>query len=340
MHTCEKCGKEFKFVYLLNKHKNRKNICNTVDNIRENFNNKIKNIENEINIKTQESLEKENICLFCKVNQSNRNNTLRHIKKYCKIKKELLQLVDNIKKEQILLINEQQLDLRDIEINKLKEENNKLKKNLIIQNTPQNITINNPTINNTINQNNLVVINPFGKEDLSHITLEDYKKYLNGFFPGFIKFIEKVHFDDNSNNKNICITNLKSKYLSVHDGNKWITQDKNEVIGKLMNNKLNILNDKCEEFEESNKINEKIINNFEEFRTNYNNDESKKYTKNKIISMIYDNKDKIKDKNKINKKNDIDTEDNSDSEKDIKVKKKTNKSKKKIVEDSDSFDSE
>ncbi len=166
------------------------------------------------------------------------------------------------------------------------------------------------------------------------------KKYLNGFFPGFIKFIEKVHFDDNSNNKNICITNLKSKYLSIHDGNKWITQDKNEVIGKLMNNKLNILNDKCEEFEESNKINEKIINNFEEFRTNYNNDESKKYTKNKIISMIYDNKDKIKDKNKINKKNDIDTEDNSDSEKDIKVKKKTNKSKKKIVEDSDSFDSE
>jgi hypothetical protein len=330
MHTCEKCGKEFKFVYLLNKHKNRKNICNTVDNIRENFNNKIKNIENEINIKTQGSLEKENICLFCKVNQSNRNNTLRHIKKYCKIKKELLQLVDNIKKEEILLINEQQLDLRDIEINKLKEENNKLKKNLIIQNTPQNITINNPTIN-TINQNNLVVINPFGKEDLSHITLKDYKKYLNGFFRGFVDFIEKVHFDDNSNNKNICVTNFKSKNLSVHDGNKWITQDKNEVIGKLINNKYNILNNKYEEFEESNKINEETINNFKEFRINYDNNESKKYAKNKIISMIYDNKDKIKDKSKI-KKNDVDTEEeNSDSEIDDKPKKKTNK-KKIIVE--------
>jgi hypothetical protein len=39
-----------------------------------------------------------------------------------------------------------------------------------------NQTINNNTQNNT--QNNLIVINPFGKEDLSHVKLQDYKNYL------------------------------------------------------------------------------------------------------------------------------------------------------------------
>jgi hypothetical protein len=334
MFTCEKCTKNFKKNYLLIRHKNKKNPCNNVNNINNIHINKIKNIENEINVKTLGSLETENICLFCNLEFTLKGNLNKHIKQYCKIKKELLQLVDNIKKEQILMINKQQLDLRDNEINILKEENKELKKSIKIiepNNTPQNITINNPTIN-TINQNNLVVINPFGKEDLSHITLKDYKKYLNGFFRGFVDFIEKVHFDDNSNNKNICITNFKSKNLSVHDGNKWITQDKNEVIGKLINNKYNILNDKYEEFEESNKINEETINNFKEFRINYDNNESKKYAKNKIISMIYDNKDKIKDRGKINKKTETDTEEeNSDSEIDDKPKKKTNK-KKIIVE--------
>jgi hypothetical protein len=73
------------------------------------------------------------------------------------------------------------------------------------------------------------------------------------------------------------------------------------------------------------------------FCESYNDDKAQKSTKNNIITIIYDNKDK----NKINKKNDADKEeDNSDSEIDIKVKKKTNKSKKKIIEDSESSDSE
>ena len=74
----------------------------------------------------------------------------------------------------------------------------------MIQNQSIKNQSNNITINNTINNNLTVNINSFGKEDLSHITLEDYKKYLNGFFKGFIEFIEKVHFDKNSpKNRNL-----------------------------------------------------------------------------------------------------------------------------------------
>ena len=74
----------------------------------------------------------------------------------------------------------------------------KIKKSRIIN---KNITnINNGTINNgTINNNNLIVnqnvtINPFGKEDLSHISEEKYKIYIKQLLPGFIKFIQDVHF--------------------------------------------------------------------------------------------------------------------------------------------------
>ena len=346
MNQCNKCSKIFKYKYLLLKHQNRKNSCDNIDNININYDKQIKDKNNFIDQILQKSLETEITCLFCNSILINKGNLTRHINKFCKGKRELLQEIDKIIDEKNKFI-EQKNKQKENDDNKyireelllLLKENKELKKNLTIQNTPQNIIINNPTIN-TINQNNLVVINPFGKEDLSHITLEDYKKYLSGFFPGFIKFIEKVHFDDNSNNKNICITNFKSKYLSVHDGNKWVTQDKNEVIGQLMNNNLNILTDKCEEFEETKQINKKIISNFNEFCNNYDNNEAQKNTKKNILSMIYDNKDKIKDKDKINKKNDVDTEEgNSDSEIDIKVKKQNNK-KKIVIEthsDSDSY---
>ena len=40
----------------------------------------------------------------------------------------------------------------------------------------------------------MVNINSFGNESLSHITINDYKRFLSGLFPGFIKFIEKVRY--------------------------------------------------------------------------------------------------------------------------------------------------
>jgi hypothetical protein len=181
-------------------------------------------------------------------------------------------------------------------------------------------------VNNT--QNNVVVINPFGKEDLSHVAISDYAKYLNGFFPGFLKYIEKVHFDENApQNHNIYIPNLKSKYLSIHNGKKWETKMKNDIIDRFINKKHNQLTDKCEELEEANKISKKIIDNYNEFCENFSDKEALKSTKNDVLLMLYDNKDKIKiKKNSILKK----TEDISvDSDEDIRPVKKIKNNKKK-----------
>ena len=186
----------------------------------------------------------------------------------------------------------------NIKVNKIDKENKELK-SLVNKLSKKHFSIN-QTINNVNNtQNNIMVINSFGKENLNHITIEDYKKYLNKFFPGFIEFIEKIHFDENApQNHNIFISNLKSKYLSVFDDGKWITKEKNDIIDDLIIKKYNLLSDKCEQLEESKQINDKTIRNFEELCENYDNKESQKTTKKNIMLMIYNNKDKIKNKPK------------------------------------------
>ncbi len=348
---CEKCKMEFKYNYLLTRHQNNKKPCDSDKRINNMYNKTInlneKSIETciksikkidveiyNINLKikktTDDSLKIKNKCLFCKKEFINKGNTLRHLNSICTGKNKLVEKKGRLIEEKERLIEERDklIGERD-KLNQEKEtiiiknDNKKLTdevqylrnelNKLLTRNISQNITINN---NNTINtQNNLIVINPFGKEDLSHITIEDYKKYLNGFFPGFIKFIEKVHFDENApQNNNISITNIRSKYLSVHDGNRWITQDKNDVIANLLIKKHIQLADKCEELEETNKIDKTTVDNFEEFCQNYNDIEAKKNTRKNVIMMIYDNIDKKKSKIKTITKKEKKSESESESE--------------------------
>jgi hypothetical protein len=221
------------------------------------------------------------------------------------------------------------LELENLELKKLELENLELKKIIpkiipnitpnIIPNILPNITqsnipnvIINQTVNQTINntqnntqnntsntQNNTITMNPFGKEDLSHIKIEDYLKFLNTFFPGFVGYVNKVHFDENMpQNHNILISNLRSKYISIYDGEKWITKDKNDIIDNLILKKHNQLSSICEQLENENKLDKNIIENFEEFCESFKNKEAQKTIKNNIVSMLYDNRNKIKSNNK------------------------------------------
>ena len=296
MFNCEKCGKEFEFNCLLTRHLEKKLPCDTYTNITKNYDNKIISIDTEIETKTVKSLEEKTKCLFCDKLFLTKTNTNRHIKHYCLKKKELIEEKDKIIIDKNKLVEEKKNQDRDDEIKMLRDGFAKLLK----KHSGPNINIinnnNNKIINNKVINNNLVVnINSFGKENLSHISLSDYKKYLSGYFPGFINFIEKVHFDENMpENNNLCITNLKSKFMYIHDGDKWVTKDKNDVINKFIKTKYNILSDKCDELGESNEIDEKTLDKFLSFAQNYKDEDSQKNTKDKIMLMIYNNKDKIK----------------------------------------------
>ena len=291
-----------------------KDIKKYVDNIIE-TDNKINKNNTKILKLQKKSLKIENKCYFCNKEFLNKTNLFRHIKNNCIIINEL-QLKKNsfIEEKNKIIENKnkiinQKKQFED-EINniilqqKIKEnyeENKKLRNKMekIIQKqstTNINITNNtNNTNNNKVINNNLILnINSFGKENLSHITLADYKKYLSGFFPGFIKFIEKVHFDENMpENHNINITNIKSKYLHIYENNQWTIKEKVDVLDKFINKKYNVLVDKCEELEEKKKLSEKIIDNTMQFIQNYKNKEAQNNTKNNVQIMLYNNRDKI-----------------------------------------------
>jgi hypothetical protein len=165
----------------------------------------------------------------------------------------------------------------------------------LLKKKASNINITNHTNNNKIINNNLTLnINSFENENLSHITNKDYKKYLSGFFPGFIQFIEKIHFDENvPENQNICITNLKSKYMYIFENDKWAIKEKNELIDKFIAKKYDMLAYKCEELEENKEIDNNVLEKFNKFTKNYQDIEAQKNTKNDIIMMLYNNKNKI-----------------------------------------------
>jgi hypothetical protein len=304
MFQCTNCNKNFKYNYLLVRHENNKTGCKIPNKIKI-INNKINDIDTKIldkqnkikiiisntnNMKLQSMLNNENKCLYCDKIFINKNNMNRHIKANCNKLKDLNNNKLLLEKE----INDLEIQKKELLEEKEKEdreeENNQLRNmviKLLMKKTPQiNITNNKITNNNNLMVN--VNINSFGNESLSHITKNDYKNFLSGLFPGFIKFIEKIHFDVNApENHNICITNLKSKYMCIYDGEDWISKDKNETIDRFIAKKYNLLVDKFDELEESNEIDEKISERFNIFSKNYQDKEAQKNTKNDIMLMMY-----------------------------------------------------
>ena len=159
---------------------------------------------------------KDLVCQFCNKNYSNKYNLLRHQKK-CNEKN----MVEDVK------------TLKEMyETHKLLSKMLKKDKNQIINNTT-NILQNNIQIN----------INDYGKEDISHISL-DFVKGLISQMDTFslVKYIEAVHFK-NPNNSNIFIPSIKDNYVLLKNGNQWSMDDKNKVINGMIVTNFDRIND-------------------------------------------------------------------------------------------------
>lgn len=96
-----------------------------------------------------------------------------------------------------------------------------------------NNNINNGTINNTTN--NIINVLPFGKEDLSHLTDEDYEKIIKKRRMCIFEYLKKVHFDLNKpENHNVMLHNKRENYIEVFNKeDNWEVKKADEVI-KLM----------------------------------------------------------------------------------------------------------
>ncbi len=298
MHKCNVCKKEFAFNYLFQRHLNNKKPCYNPERLLIKYEEQIRDIDNQIDKLFESSIKSITICGYCKKTFYKKANLERHIDNSCIAKKKLLQNKDEI----IILKNKLSDEINNIQmdetIDKMNDEIISMKREMESLRDIKNNVIHQQIINNNVtNQvNNITInVNSFGREKISHISDDEYAKFLNDFFAGYLKFIEKIHFDENTpENHNLCLTNMNSRYIYVYEKNNWVLKEKNEIVNKLMTRKYNLLSDKFEEFEENNKIKESVLENFREFQGNYNNTEAKKNTKNSIMLLLYNNREKVK----------------------------------------------
>jgi hypothetical protein len=178
-------------------------------------------------------------CPYCSKNFTRKNNCNEHIKKRCKVYKKI---ADDAKK--------------DGEIEHLRKEIEMLRSNGSVK----NITINNQS--NNI-QNNNIIINAFGKENLDYISKEFIHNIVKeGPYGSIQKLIKHIHFNPNhQENQNIKIPNKRDKYGMVFNGEKWMMKNKQSMITEIASNAYDMITDHCDDID--NKKYEKFCIEFE-----------------------------------------------------------------------------
>ena len=216
-NICKKC-----FANRQNRWRHQKNIhgCKSNDNVPE----------------KKSSYE----CRFCENIYKHRQTRFTH-EKMCKLSYEIKTNKKEFENHFLILENK----------NKQIEE---LLNQLIIAKS-SNIIINNNHYDNSIT-NNLDItinINPFGQEDLSHLTQEDKKSIIQSGHQCILKYIDKVHLNDSKpENHNLLITNIRSGLIQVFKkSGLWEHHDCNEILNTVIDKCYDFTNESYEELKET-----------------------------------------------------------------------------------------
>jgi len=144
-----------------------------------------------------------------------------------------------------------QLEEKDMDIIKLKEENENLKKQLIIFNNTNNNTndnTNNNTYNNTYNINNYILqVNNFD-DTKCEVVIRNLLKYMGKSI--YVKTVEDIYLN-NETNHNIYVGDKNRGIVKVWNNGIW--QSKNMiVIDKIIDNIVKQFNLSIEEIKKDN----------------------------------------------------------------------------------------
>ena len=237
-HVCQKCNKTFNHKGAYDRHLSRQKPC--------------------VNFAISAKIVAE-IAETTKKNTENAAITCSHCCKIYKRKYELQRHLKNGCKKQNNAPNDELL-------NKIKQLEDKI---ILLENkSTANNTTNNNNINNGVIQNNNITINQYGKEDMSHLNLQDFKRLFSKCNSCVPFFVELLHFNkDKPENNNIYISNMKSPYLMLYDGTKWKLAEKNAVLDDMYDDKCEILVNKYENLKDH--LDETIMNKFSKFLNKY-----------------------------------------------------------------------
>ena len=130
--------------------------------------------------------------------------------------------------------------------------------------------INNIQNNNT--QNNTIIINSYGKEDISYLKDKHFLKILMGPFRSIQKTNNAIHFNGkHPENMNNMITNKKEPYAKIYKNNKWCLIEKKKIIQDMIEKAFDLI-DTYYENEGKFKLNERKNKIYKRFLNYYDND--------------------------------------------------------------------
>ena len=268
MYICERCGYSTTIKCNMKSHLSRKKMCpeiysnkdvlsledteihKKVYNVNPNVKNVNPNVNPNVNIVTYK-------CRFCSKTFKYRQSRYRHELKYC---------------------------LKDMDTITIKEHNKKIGE---LKKQVEDLLIKNTTINNnkTLNVQQNITINSYGKENLDYLT----NNYLTGLiykpFDSVQCLLKTIHFNPkHPENHNIKISNKKQKYANVYNSGNWEFKKKKDVIENIVDNGYNIID--CYYDEVKDKLEAIRKDRFSNFQLNYDNDPRIKKTIESDVEMI------------------------------------------------------
>jgi|688.fasta_scaffold399400_1 hypothetical protein len=235
-YECKRCKKLFNKKSSYMTHFNRKIKC--------------KIVKQEINDKIIELTEE--------------NKKIKIEKEEIEKEKEKIKLENEKTASEKLLLEQSVRDLKEFIDKLLKETCNKSSSTI---NHIINANTNNIQQTANIQQNNTIKLNPYRKEDLSHITDQEYNRFLSLGYGSVPSFVKKIHFnDDKPENHNILLSRADCNDIYVYNNeNEWECKDKNIVIEQIISDKTNILYNK--RLDKNDKKSYKFDNYFESFES-------------------------------------------------------------------------
>lgn len=217
------------------------------------------NVGNKNKEKNKKSSKNDITCEWCGRKFTFKSNYYKHKSKHCRALK-----LEKAKKDMIMdELLESKINLLEInyedKINEMKEKQDKEKEGLINkikeledvlskQVTTSNTTTNNQmNINNTaaqiaenITNNNHIVINNYGQEDLSSIDKAVFERIAGNEYTMIQDMIDYIHIETECN-RNVYIPSHKEKYAMILNNHKWDVIDKKELIDNLVYDKRQML---------------------------------------------------------------------------------------------------
>jgi hypothetical protein len=222
-YNCPVCNKQFKSNYELNRHENKKNKCIFDENQIGDTKN-VTNLMNIIKLKAQKIANQHDIIAQQLLNDNHQKDKILQLEKQIEQMMKITTDIANITKASTKTIN------------KTNNENS-------------NNTTNN-TINNTIN------ITTHGRENIDHITNEQYNDVFKRYKKSVQLFVKLEHFDENNKqNSNIYVSNFHDKFIYIYKNKQWMIENEQEAINELCEMNSLFLMDKFRDMEQKYELN-------------------------------------------------------------------------------------